>query len=153
MVTTIGNESSIEKLVEILIYLEHDAIATYDSTIEKLENAEAKQEVTGFREDHKHHLSTLRAMARELGIEAPKEGDMKQLLTTGKIAIAGLIGDGAILKAMKTNEDDAVTAYERASKHKDAIDKSKIFFGKALADERRHRSWMEQTGASFDSSR
>ena len=50
-----------------------------------------------------------------LRIEAPSEGDSKQMLTTGKVALASLMGDGAILAAMKTNEDDTVTAYERAS--------------------------------------
>ena len=55
-------------------------------------------------------------MARETGAEAPTEGDMKQMLTTGKIALADMMGDAAILRAMKTNEDDTVAAYERASK-------------------------------------
>ena len=55
-----------------------------------------------------------------------------------------MMGDSAILKAMKTNEDDTVTAYERASQHADAVEKSKAFFAKALGDERRHRSWMEE---------
>ena len=36
MVTTVGNESTIQDLVQDLLYLEHDAIAAYDSTIEKL---------------------------------------------------------------------------------------------------------------------
>ena len=74
---------------------------------------------------------------------------MKQVLTTGKIALANLMGDAAILKAMKTNEDDTVTAYERAARHDGAIPKSKAFFEKALADEQRHRAWMEQTASSL----
>jgi hypothetical protein len=88
-------------------------------------------------------------MARELGIEAPAEGDMKQMLTTGKIALADLMGDGAILKAMKTNEDDTVTAYERAARHPDAIPASKAFFEKAHQDEERHRAWMETTAKAI----
>lgn len=153
MATMVGNESSIEKLVENLIYLEHDAIAAYDSTIDKLQNPSAKEHVGAFRKDHEQHLAVLNKMAREIGIEAPSSGDAKGMLTTGKIALAGLVGDGAILKAMKTNEDDTVTAYERASGHKDAIEKSKAFFSKALTDERRHREWMANTGASIDSTR
>ncbi len=50
---------------------------------------------------------------------------MKQVLTTGKIPRTDLAGDGAILKAMKTNEYDTVSAYERASSHKDAIPRSR----------------------------
>ena len=73
---------------------------------------------------------------------------MKQMLTTGKIVLADIMGDGAILKAMKTNEDDTVTAYERASRHPDAMPESKAFFMKAHADEERHRAWMETTAQS-----
>ena len=73
---------------------------------------------------------------------------MKQLLTTGKIALASLVGDGAILKAMKTNEDDTVTAYERASRHPDALPESRRRFEQFAADERRHRAFMEQASAS-----
>ena len=144
MVTMVGNESDIKELVKDLIYLEHDAIAAYDSCIERLDNKLFASQIAAFKADHLQHLDVLREMARELGIQAPTEGDMKQMLTTGKIALADIIGDGAILKAMKTNEDDTVTAYQRALRHEDAIPASKAFFMKAHLDEERHRAWMEE---------
>ncbi len=143
MATTVGNESTIDHLVTNLIYLERDALAAYESSIDRLSDSALSQQVQEFRKDHQQHLDVLQEMARETGAEAPAEGDMKQMLTTGKIALADLMGDGAILKAMKTNEDDTVTAYERAAGHSDAQPKSKAFFEKALADERRHREWMD----------
>ncbi|WP_017965258.1 ferritin-like domain-containing protein [Rhizobium leguminosarum] len=145
MVTMVGNESSIEKLVTDLLYLEHDAIAANESFIERLGNKEFSAKIAMFREDHLQHLQVLNEMARELGVEAPTEGDMKQMLTTGKIALADIMGDAAILRAMKTNEDDTVSAYERASRHEDAIPASKAFFMKARQDEERHREWMSTT--------
>ncbi|TWF49498.1 DUF892 family protein [Neorhizobium alkalisoli] len=145
MVTMVGNEGSIEKLVKDLMYLEHDAIAAYDSCIERLDDKTLSAKIADFKQDHLQHVATLTEMARELGIDAPTEGDMKQMLTTGKIALADLMGDKAILKAMKTNEDDTVTAYERATRHEDAIPESKAFFMKAHLDEERHRAWMSST--------
>lgn len=145
MVTTVGTEHTIQDLVRNLILLEHDAIAAYDSTIERLSDSTLSGKMAEFRNDHLQHLDVLREMAAEARAEAPNEGDMKQMLTTGKIALADLMGDGAILKAMATNEDDTVAAYERASTHKDAISKSRDFFAKALADERRHHEWMRST--------
>lgn len=71
--------------------------------------------------------------------------DLKQMLTTAKIALADLMGDAEILKAIKTNGDDTVTAYERAARYQDAISASKAFFAKAHADEVRHRAWSETT--------
>ncbi|MCB8836551.1 DUF2383 domain-containing protein [Aurantimonas sp. VKM B-3413] len=149
MATTVGNETDIKSLVKDLIYLEHDAIAAYESTIDKLGETRLSAQVSEFRNDHLQHMDVLREMAAELGIEAPAQGDAKQYLTTGKIALADLMGDKQILQAMKTNEDDTVTAYERASQHPDAVPKSKSFFEKALADERRHREWMSSTAASL----
>ncbi|QQM32196.1 DUF892 family protein [Martelella lutilitoris] len=149
MVTMVGNEGGIEQLVEDLLSLEHDAIAAYDSCIERLNDKSLSAKIAEFREDHLQHVEILNDMARELGIEAPSEGDMKGMLTTGKIALADLMGDSAIIKAMKTNEDDTVTAYERASRHDDAIPQSKAFFTKAHQDELRHREWMETTAESI----
>lgn len=145
MVTMVGKEGSIEKLVKDLLYLEHDAIAAYDSCIERLDDQTLSAKISEFKQDHLQHVEVLNEMARELGIDAPVEGDMKQMLTTGKVALADLMGDKAVLKAMKTNEDDTVTAYERASGHEDAIPKSKAFVTKAHEDELRHRAWMEST--------
>ncbi|TCR96339.1 ferritin-like domain-containing protein [Rhizobium sp. BK418] len=145
MVTTVGEEASIEKLVTNLIYLEHDAIAAYESCINRLDNKELSAQIATFKQDHLQHLRVLTEMARELGVEIPSEGDMKQMLTTGKIALADMWGDAAILKAMKTNEDDTVTAYHRAIRHEDAIPASKAFFMKAHQDEERHRAWMSTT--------
>lgn len=149
MVTMVGNESDIKDLVKNLLYLEHDAIAAYDSCIERLDSRELASQVSLFKEDHQHHVQVLTEMAVELAIEAPTEGDMKQMLTTGTIAFADLMGDAAILKAMKTNEDDTVNAYERAIRHEDAIPASKAFFMKAHQDEEKHRAWMETTAKTL----
>ena len=72
---------------------------------------------------------------------------MKEMLTTGKIALADLAGDSAILKAMKTNEDDTVQAYEQAAGNAKAGPEMRSAFETALADEKRHRSWMESQTA------
>lgn len=149
MATTIGTEDNIRDLIRNLILLEHDAIAAYESTVARLSDPSLSQQVESFRQDHLQHLDVLREMAAETGVEAPTEGDMKQMLTTGKIALADLFGDSAILKAMATNENDTVTAYERAMGHPDAIEKSRAFFQKAHADELRHREWMQRTAETL----
>jgi bacterioferritin (cytochrome b1) len=149
MVTMVGNEPDIKDLVKNLLYLEHDAIAAYDSCIERLDGRELASQIALFKEDHLQHVQVLTEMARELGIEAPTEGDMKQMLTTGKIAFADMMGDASILKAMKTNEDDTVTAYARAIRNEDAIPASKAFFLKAHQDEEEHRAWMETTAKTL----
>jgi hypothetical protein len=61
-----------------------------------------------------HHITELGDILSSMGRTPPKEGDMKALLTKGKVVIAGLMGDEAILQAMRTNEADTNTAYERS---------------------------------------
>ncbi len=55
------------------------------------------------------------------------------------------MGDKAILQAMKTNEEDTNTAYERVVGHKQAWPDMRTVLERALEDERRHRSWMVAT--------
>ncbi|OIW23206.1 hypothetical protein CONLIGDRAFT_650003 [Coniochaeta ligniaria NRRL 30616] len=66
-----------------------------------------------------------RKLAFEAPIEAPIKCHIKQTLTMGKIALVNLKDDSAFLQAMKTEEDDTVTPYKCASRHKDAIPQSK----------------------------
>jgi rubrerythrin len=142
MVTTVGNESTLTDLVENLLLLEHDAIAAYDQTIARLENPGYKQTVASFKADHDRHVQELTRLASTVGATPHTEGDAKQMLTTGKVALASLVGDSAILTAMRTNEEDTVTAYDRASRHSEATPEARTIFEKAHADEVRHRDWM-----------
>ncbi|MCD7058650.1 DUF2383 domain-containing protein [Pelagibacterium xiamenense] len=148
MATTVGNERNIEDLLLELLKLEHDALAGYDAAIEHLEDPEIKTQVTAFREDHASHISDLDVLARELSMEAPSGGGLKKVLTSGKVLVADLFGDEAILKAMILNEDDTVTAYERAADNVHANARARSIFQEALADERRHRSWMKDALSS-----
>lgn len=148
MVTAVGQETNLDSLIKNLIYLEMDAIAAYDVTIDKLDDAGFKTQIADFRSDHHRHLQFLHDMAATHGVTPPTEGDAKEILTTGKVKMASLMGDKAILKAMKTNEDDTVTAYERAKAHTTASEAERALFSKAYNDELRHRTWMETTAAS-----
>ena len=79
----------------------------------------------------------------------PEEGDNEADATTGRSANGDLMGDAAILKAMRTNEEDTVTAYERASGHDQAMAEPRAFFERAHSDELRHREWMQTTAEAL----
>ena len=144
MVTTIGTDSDFKSLVENMIILEHDAIAAYTTTIERLESATHKTKITEFRSDHERHLRELHDMARTCGANIPAEGDMKQILTTGKVKLAGMMGgDGALLKAMGSNENDTIQAYKQASENSVVPAEHRPVFQRGLEDERKHQAYME----------
>lgn len=142
MVTTIGLERRLEHLLEDLARLDFDAATAYQAAIERLTAPGLKAAMRAFKGDHLRHTRELGAQLRAMGHPAPHEGDLKQLLTTGKVMLAGLIGDKAILAAMRTNEDDTVMAYDRAAKFKGCTAAVRRVLERARADEHRHRAWM-----------
>ena len=72
------------------------------------------------------------------------KGDAKKLLTKGKVVLADLAGDKAILSAMKSNEEQTNSEYEKAVK-KGYEASIQTILERGLADERRHKAWIEQT--------
>jgi uncharacterized protein (TIGR02284 family) len=145
MVTTVGTEDKLDSLLTDLVLLDHDAVLAYDAAIERLGTANHRSTLAGFRRDHLRHIEELDAALSAMGKTPPKEGDMKALLTQGKVVLAGLVGDKAILRAMKTNEDDTNIAYERAVQHRHASPELRRTLESGLADERRHRAWLIET--------
>lgn len=145
MVTTVGTSSDMKSLIENFILLERDAIAAYDTTIDRLKSPEYKAKIADFRADHMRHLDELTQLAGRHGANVPQEGDMKEMLTTGKIKMANMMGDdGTILRAMSTNEADTVSAYEKGSENEIVPAEERALFTRALEDERRHKEWMER---------
>lgn len=143
MTTTIGTETEVSDLLKDLVALDFDAVAAYNAAVDRLEDPEARKQLTAFRGDHERHIRDLQALMHTIGMEPPQEGDMKSMLTRGKVVIAGLSGDRAILQAMLSNEEDTNTAYERAAKREEMDAETRELMSRNFADERRHREWIE----------
>lgn len=144
MVTTVGTESNLVDTLNNLVQLDYDAIDAYDAAIDRLDSAEYKERLKEFRADHARHTRDLGAVVRELGGKPAQQGGAKSMLTRGKVMMADLMGDGAILRAMKSNEDDTNTAYDRAVKGAEGNPAAASALRAGLEDERRHRAWIEQ---------
>ena len=145
MVTLAGTQNNEKDLIEALWKLEENALEAYDETIERLENKEYARQIAEFRNDHNQHVQALAQCARACGAEAQEPGG-KSMLTKGKIVIADMVGnDSLILDAMKTNEYETVMAYENALKKDFLSPELRALCEKGLADERRHRDWMDRT--------
>lgn len=144
MATTVGTEGTLTQRLTHLITLDYDAIEAYEAAIERLEDAGCKEKLSEFMADHKRHTENLGAHLKDMGESVPDEAGAKALLTQGKVVLAGLMGDKAILRAMKTNEEDTNTAYGRAVEHDDTPSDVRSTLEQNLEDERRHRAWIEE---------
>ena len=149
MVTMVGTEADFLNLLGYLTSLDYDAIAAYDSAISRIDNPQFNQQLQLFRDDHQRHTVELGSIISRLGGTPPSGAGAKSLLTQGKVVLGGLIGDRAILVAMKSNEDDTNTAYERAVNHEQKHPSADEVLRRGLADERRHRAWIEETIAKL----
>lgn len=145
MVTTVGTEDRLDDLLRDLVQLDYDAAEAYKAAIERLENPTYKSALTEFREDHLRHTRELGECLRALGKAAPGEGDAKEFLAKGKVVIGGLLGDEAILRAMQSNEDDTVTAYDRATSFKNVPETVFDILERGQQDEHRHCDWIRST--------
>ncbi len=144
MATLIGNEAAFSDTLKNLIALDFDAVAAYEAAINRLDDPLIKDQLGEFMSDHQRHIQELSAIVRELGELPPTDKDFKAVLTQGKVVIGNLAGDKGILQAMKSNEDDTNQAYEQALKRSDILPRAEGLLKQNLADERRHRSWIEE---------
>jgi hypothetical protein len=108
VVTTVGTETDIVVgLLTDLVQLDFDAVDAYQAAIDRLDNPEWRATLTRFREDHIRHTVELGEALSIIGAIPPSGGEIKSMLTQGKVVMAGLVGDDALLRAMRTPAGDA----------------------------------------------
>lgn len=143
MDTTMDSKHIISDIGD-LIEVDYDAIAAYKAAIDRLDSAEFKTQLTEFMGDHERHVEELGKVVRSEGGTPPTGGDAMKIMTKGKVVIAGLVGDEAILMAMNANEKVTNTKYEEAVENGYA-EHIQTLLRKGLDDERRHKQWIEAT--------
>jgi uncharacterized protein (TIGR02284 family) len=143
---TMPNESAQPLIATLnnLIVLDFDAVSAYQAAIERLEGGLYKRTLRKFLGDHERHIEELSPLVHELGGRAPVRSDVRTLLTLGKLIVGQLAGDRGILSALDGNEDDTNEAYAAACRRLDAPAHVQTVLLRSLADERRHRAWLER---------
>ncbi len=144
MATMVGTQKEIADLLNALIELDLDAVEAYEAAIERLQDPADKVRLGEFKQDHQRHVSELQPIVSEFGEKPAAVPDFKRVLTKGKVVLGSLLGDRAILVAMKTNEDDTNTAYDRAVDRDDLPTHISGVLMRNRADERRHRAYIEK---------
>lgn len=145
MATLVGTQASFTDALKELIELDYDASEAYAAAINRLTKEEYKNTLTSFMEDHKRHIQELSSLLAQHNEEYPKgPSTLKQWLTKGKVVIADLAGDDAIISAMVSNEEDTNTAYETLNARDDKWQDAEDILQRGLADERRHKKWLKE---------
>lgn len=142
MATMVGTQKDLVSLLNQLLELDYDAIEAYKAAIERIRDNNDKVQLGAFKHDHERHVRDLTDVIVAMGSRPASGPDLKQVLTKGKVILGSLAGDRALLIAMKTNENDTNTAYERAVARNDLPQTLRALLERHLTDERRHRAWM-----------
>lgn len=144
MTTLVGTQGEFSSALKELVELDYDAVEAYEAAINRLENTAYIEKLTDFKNDHLRHIKDLTDLLKKHNEEAPTGPSMvKQWLAKGKVVLANLAGDEAILSAMNSNEIDTNTAYETMDNRKDKWDDAVEIIKQGLADEKRHKEWLE----------
>jgi len=102
MTTFIGEQKDFSDALYALCELDYDAVEAYKAAINRLESEGYKARLYEFMLDHERHIKDISEALTKHQKLAPQKPDVKQYLTQGKVVLASLFGDKAILKAMLT---------------------------------------------------
>jgi len=127
-----------------LIQLEYDTMAAYRAAIDRIDSMLVRRELAQFFADHEAHTRTLTTCVERYGGRAKTGGDLKQLWTRGRVILADLAGDDAVLTALKRLESNVHRAYERAQSELRYVGDPPLAaaFDGALAEEDHHVLWL-----------
>ncbi|STX28503.1 Domain of uncharacterised function (DUF2383) [Legionella beliardensis] len=145
MVTMVGTQAEFRDALYELCELDYDAIAAYEAAINLLEKENHIKKMEEFKQDHQRHVIEISNLLHKHKVEAPDGPSPKNLLTQGKVYLANLMGDEAILQAMLSNEQDTNTAYERLNEFKDKWKDGITILKQGLKDEKKHKQWLQLT--------
>lgn len=145
MVTMVGTQTNFEDALYELCELDYDAIEAYEAAINRLDNKDYVNKMEEFKKDHERHVEEISNLLRKHQKEVPDGPSPKNILAQGKVVLANMFGDEAILKAMLSNEQDTNTAYERLNEYKEKWDDAITMLSRGLEDEKRHKQWIQLT--------
>lgn len=78
-----------------------------------------------------------------MNAHVPTSPDAKRMLTEGKVVIAGLGGDKAVLRAMQSNEKTTNEKYEEALKENELDAAMRDTLRANYEDEQGHKAWID----------
>jgi uncharacterized protein (TIGR02284 family) len=134
----------LEKELNSLIHLDHDAVSAYESAIGRIDNEPIKQQLRSFQEDHKRHIRDLSNALKSAGGKPNDRSDVKGVFIKGFTAVTSMMGTEAALRAMQGNEKLTTSTYARA-REKDFGPSIKTIIDRNYEDERRHLAYIENT--------
>jgi uncharacterized protein (TIGR02284 family) len=130
-------------LLNRLIQLDHDAIESCKVAMDRISRVEDRSELGAILADHRRHAEELAFVVRNLGGDPASHGDLRVVLTKGKVVLSVLSSERAVLEAVRSNEAEAVAAYGEAVAQRGIPVDVMAVLERHLAVERRHHAALD----------
>ncbi len=128
---------------------DYDAIEAYESAIDRLHDAEDREQLRMFLADHVRHTRMLSAAVHRLEGAAATRGTLLRYLERAKVILASALDDRAIFAALRSNESAMTSAYEKAVANSAIDGELREVLETHFEDERRHKAWIDARTESF----
>lgn len=142
--TRSAEEKDFNKELKDLIALDFDLIESYDSAFKRLESETYKEKLKEFKTDHQKNIDAFSDFFREKGETPPTAADAGKYVAKGKVALARLVGDKTILRALRSNESNTNDAYTRMNGRSFIPQDMKDSLSQGLQDKARHLAWFDE---------
>jgi len=142
--TAIGSENEISLLLRRLIELDYDTIKICETSIKHIENPHHKRTLRLFCMTHGQHIRNLKNVMYALDFTPPNGPTARHLLQEGRIIIADMSGDAAVLNIIHANKKSLAEAYERASSNSCASDGVRSILRMHCMEEQKQSLWLEK---------
>jgi hypothetical protein len=136
--------ASLTVLMNELIERDFDAIGAYGAAIMRISNASDRLRFAAFRAEHARHVNQLTLLVRDLGGAPKTHANLKHVVTMGRVLFGSLLGDEAIIRAMKNQAIETNRAYEDAASIAVLPVNVRMLFDRNRDDERKHLAWIEE---------
>lgn len=141
---TMMRSSGVVAELNELVEREYDARAAFRTALEHLTDERDRIQVTNFLASHERHLHELTQAIGELGGAPEKRGDFRALIKQGKVLLGAMVGEQAIVVAMKTNADALGNAYKQLRTRSELPPRWRTMIERCYADQKWHSSWLEE---------
>ena len=140
---TTGSQLDRLELLRRLVRLDLEAVAAFRDAARHVRERRVRERLEAFRVEHEAHVQALEGLLRQAGGDPPRRSGARRVLNKGRVLLADLVGDEAVLRQL---QDVALTAneeYEDALRHHDLGDAEPLL-RRFREEERRHLAWIEQ---------
>ncbi|ALG92351.1 MULTISPECIES: DUF2383 domain-containing protein [Actibacterium] len=139
----IGTEPRADHLVQNLMALEQDMLAACETLRDRLSSRDHFDKAEMTCQQLPAHIQELRDYAERVGVTPTEGGDLRALLTVGRVELAALAGDDkTLLRAMSRNESTLVDAWQNAMANPETPPDLMPLAEAALTDASHHRAWL-----------